>query len=113
MATESGQPESGDHIVIICGANALTSRIAEELTLRYGLSVTAIVPVAASGHGARLGAMPGVRLLERPDLSADTLLDAGLQQAQGLAILHQDDLGNFHAALRAQEINPQRRATSG
>ena len=106
MAIQAGPPESGDHI-IICGANALTSRIAEELTLRYALSVTAIVPIAAGGHGARLGAMPGVRLLERPELSADTLLDAGLRQAQGLAILHQDDLGNFHAALRAQEINPQ------
>jgi len=28
---------------------------------------------------------------------------------RGLAILHQDDLGNFHAALRAQELNPQLR----
>ena len=54
MPTESGEPESGDHI-IICGANALTVRIAEELTLRYGLAVTAIVPSAATGHGARLG----------------------------------------------------------
>jgi Trk K+ transport system NAD-binding subunit len=106
VAIQAGQPESGDHI-IICGANALTSRTAEELTLRYALEVTAVVASAASGHGARLGAMPGVRLLERPELSADTLLEAGLQQAQGLAILHQDDLGNFHAALRAQEINPQ------
>jgi hypothetical protein len=43
-------PESGeleDH-VILCGANALASRMAEELTARYGLTVTAIVPSAAS-----------------------------------------------------------------
>ncbi len=106
MPTEPGEPESGDHI-IICGANALTARMAEELTLRYGLAVTAIVPSAASGHAARLGTMPAVRLLERAELSADTLLAAGLRQARGLAILHQDDLGNFHAALRAQEISPQ------
>jgi Trk K+ transport system NAD-binding subunit len=95
-----------DH-VIICGANALTSRMAEELTLRYGLTVTAIVPSAASGHGARLGAMPAVRVLERAELTADALLEAGLPGARGLAILHQDDLANFHAALRAQEISPQ------
>ena len=75
MAIRAGQPESGDH-VIICGANALTSRIAEELSLRYGLPVTAVVPSAASGFGARLAAMPAVRLLERAELSADALLQA-------------------------------------
>ncbi len=106
MAPQSRAPESEDHI-IICGANALASRMAEELTARYGLSVTAIVPSAASGHGARLAAMPAVRVLERPELSADTFLAAGLPDARGLAILHQDDLGNFHAALRAQELSPQ------
>jgi Trk K+ transport system NAD-binding subunit len=106
VPTETGQPDSGDH-VIICGANALTARMAEELTLRYGLAVTAIVPSAASGHAATLAGMPAVRVLERVDLSADTLMAAGLQDARGLAILHQDDLGNFHAALRAQEVSPQ------
>lgn len=106
MTIPAGQPESGDHI-IICGANALASRMAEEITLRYGLPVTAVVPSAASGFGARLTAMPAVRLLERAELTADTLLEAGLQQARGLALLNQDDLGNFHAALRAQEISPQ------
>jgi Trk K+ transport system NAD-binding subunit len=102
-------PESGeleDH-VILCGANALAARMAEELTARYGLAVTAIVPSAASEHGARLAAMPGVRVLERPELTADVFADAGLSAARGLAIVHQDDLGNFHAALRAQEISPR------
>jgi Trk K+ transport system NAD-binding subunit len=102
----SGELE--DH-VIICGANALSSRMAEELTARYGLAVTAIVPSAASGHAARMAAMPGVRVLERPELNADAFTDAGLPAARGLAILHQDDLGNFHAALRAQELRPRLR----
>jgi Trk K+ transport system NAD-binding subunit len=106
VAPQSSAPESEDHI-IICGANALASRMAEELTARYGLSVTAIVPTAASGHGARLAAMPAVRVLERAELSVDTFLAAGLPDARGLAILDQDDLGNFHAALRAQELSPQ------
>jgi Trk K+ transport system NAD-binding subunit len=99
-------PEPSDH-VIICGANALTSRMAEELTARYGLEVTAIIPSAAAGHGARMAAMPGVRVLERDELTAEAFLAAGLTEARGLAILHQDDLGNFHAALRAQELSPQ------
>jgi Trk K+ transport system NAD-binding subunit len=98
-------PEPGH--VIVCGANALTSRMAEELTARYGLEVTAIIPSAAAPHGARMAAMPGVRVLERDELTADAFLEAGLPEARGLAILHQDDLGNFHAALRAQELSRQ------
>jgi Trk K+ transport system NAD-binding subunit len=98
-------PEPSEH-VIICGANALTSRVAEELTARYGLEVTAIIPSGAADHGARLAAMPGVRVLERDELTAEAFLAAGLPDARGLAILHQDDLGNFHAALRAQELSP-------
>ena len=99
-------PGPEDH-VILCGANALASRMAEELTARYGLAVTAIVPSAASEHALRLSAMPGVRILERPELTEDAFVDAGLLTARGLAILHQDDLGNFHAALRAQELSPR------
>jgi Trk K+ transport system NAD-binding subunit len=105
VAPQYGTPEFSDH-VIICGANALASRMAEELTARYGLAVTAIVPSAAIGHGARMAAMPGVRVLERAELTADALTAAGLPDARGLAIVHQDDLGNFHAALRAQELRP-------
>jgi voltage-gated potassium channel Kch len=98
----SGEP---DGHVILCGANALASRMAEEFTARYGLAVTAIVPRAASEHAQRMSAMPGVRVLERSDLTADAFVDAGVSSARGVAILHQDDLGNFHAALRAQEIS--------
>jgi Trk K+ transport system NAD-binding subunit len=100
--------ELEDH-VILCGANALASRMAEELTARYGLAVTAIVPSGASAHAVRMSAMPGVRVLERPELTADAFIDADLPGARGLAILHEDDLGNFHAALRAQELSPRLR----
>jgi Trk K+ transport system NAD-binding subunit len=103
VAPHPGEPT--DHIVI-CGANALTSRMAEELTARYGLTVTAIVPSVADRHAARMTAMPGVQVLERAVLDSDTFLDAGLPTARGLAILHEDDLGNLHAALRAHEVSP-------
>lgn len=98
--------EMADH-VIICGANALASRMAEELTARYGLAVTAIVPSVTARHGALLQAMPGVRVLERAELDDQAFLDADLPSARGLAIVHEDDLGNVHAALRAQDINPR------
>ena len=83
--------------------------MAEELTVRYGLTVTAIVPPGPNAHSARMRAMPGVSVLERSELDSDAFLDAGLPAARGLAILHEDDLGNFHAALRAQEVSPQAR----
>jgi Trk K+ transport system NAD-binding subunit len=95
-----------DH-VILCGANTLASRMAEELTARYGLAVAAIVPSAADEHAIRMAAMPQVRVLERAELTADAFLAANLPAARGLAILSQDDLGNLHAALRAQELSPE------
>ncbi|HEY7324705.1 MAG TPA: NAD-binding protein [Streptosporangiaceae bacterium] len=98
-------PEPAGH-VIICGANALASRMAEELTARYGLAVTAIVPSADSELASRMRAMPGVRLLERSRLDRDTFGEAGLHDARGLAIVDEDDLGNVRAAMRAQEVRP-------
>jgi Trk K+ transport system NAD-binding subunit len=106
VTAQSGPAEFSDH-VILCGANAITSRMTEELTARYGLAVTVIVPSAQTVHSARMAAMPGVRVLEHAELTTDAFLAAGLPDARGLAILHQDDLGNFHAALRAQELSPR------
>jgi len=101
VTAQSAEP--ADH-VIICGANALASRMAEELTARYGLAVTAIVPPGESESAARMRAMPGVRLLERSRLDRDAFAEAGLADARGLAILDEDDLGNVRAAMRAQEV---------
>ncbi len=100
--------QSRDH-VIICGANALASRMAEEFTARYGLGVIVIAPSASAGHAARMAAMPGVQVLERGELTSEAFLAADLPTARGLAIVHQDDLGNFHGALRAQELKPDLR----
>jgi len=100
--------ELADH-VILCGANGLASRMAEELTARYGLAVTAIVPSATDEHALRMAATPRVHVLEHPELTAEAFLAANLPAARGLAILNQDDLGNLHAALRAQELRPELR----
>ena len=54
------------------------SRMAEELTARYGLAVTAIVPSAASGHGAADGGDAGGARPRAAELTADAFLDAGL-----------------------------------
>jgi Trk K+ transport system NAD-binding subunit len=77
----------------------------EELTLRYGEEVTVILPSAGRGHGPRIAQLPGVRLIERAELDHEAFLAAEVPAARGIALLHQDDLGNFHAALRAAELN--------
>lgn len=97
-----------DHLVV-CGDDALTARVVEELTARYGQTVTAIVRSASSGHGQRIARLPGVRVIERAELDHRAFIDADVASARALAVLHQDDLGNFHAALRAQELNPDLR----
>jgi Trk K+ transport system NAD-binding subunit len=101
-------PAGRDHLVV-CGDNRLASRMVEELTVRYGEPVTVILPSAGSGHGPEITRLPGVRVIERAELDHRAFVDADVPSARGLAIVHQDDLGNFHAALRAQELNPDLR----
>ena len=95
----------GDHL-IVCGDGPLSYRITEELTSRYGQRVTVILPDRLHNHGPQISALPGVRVLEYPELSSQAFTDAGVQSAQALAVVWQDDVGNLHAGLRAQELNP-------
>jgi Trk K+ transport system NAD-binding subunit len=95
--------------MVLCGDDALTSRMAEELTLRYGEQVTVIMPSAQRGHGPAIARLPGVRVIERAEVGHEAFLAADVPSARALALLRQDDLGNFHAALRAQELNPDLR----
>ncbi len=104
MATDPGPASRRPHFVV-CGEDTLALRIIEELTVRYGEQVTVILPSAQRGQGPLMARLPGVRIIERADLDHQAFLAAGLPSARALALLRQDDLGNFHAALRAQELN--------
>jgi Trk K+ transport system NAD-binding subunit len=97
-----------DHL-IVCGDDALAYRIVEELTARYGERVTVILPSRERSHAPRIARLPGVRVIERAELDSEAFADAQVQSARALALLSQDDLGNFHAALRAQDLNPDLR----
>jgi Trk K+ transport system NAD-binding subunit len=93
-----------DHLVV-CGSDALALRMVEDLAVRYAEQVTVIMRSAERDHGPQIARLPGVRVVERPETDRQAFLEADLGSARGLALLDQDDLGNFHAALRAQEIN--------
>jgi Trk K+ transport system NAD-binding subunit len=95
----------GDHL-IVCGDGPLSYRITEELTARYGEHVTVILPDRRHNHGPQISALPRVRVLEYPELSSQAFTDADVQSARALAVVWQDDVGNLHAGLRAQELNP-------
>ena len=95
----------GDHL-IVCGDGPLSYRITEELTSRYGEQVTVILPDRRHNHGPQISALPRVRVLEHPELSSQAFTDADVQTARALAVVWQDDVGNLHAGLRAQELNP-------
>src|SRR2546430_6241004 len=91
--------------LIVCGDNALASRVIEELPTTYGQQVTVLLRTGSNGLAPRIAALPRVRVIERPELDSDAFAAAGVASARSLALLGQDDLGNFHAALRAQELN--------
>ncbi len=91
---------------MVCGSDALALRMVEDLAVRYAEQITVIMRSAERGHGPQIARLPGVRVIERPETDRRAFLEADLGSARGLALLDQDDLGNFHAALRAQEINP-------
>src|ERR1700730_5745676 len=95
----------GDHHVV-CGDGPLAYRITEELTSRYGERVTVVLPSRQRNAGPHLSALPAVLVLERPELNSQAFTDADVQSARALAVVWQDDVGNLHAGLRAQELNP-------
>ena len=95
--------------LVVCGDQSLAFLLTEELTTRYGEDVTVILPSRLRNHGPKIARLPNVHLIERPALTADAFREARVGSARAVALLQQDDLGNFHAALRAQELNPELR----
>jgi Trk K+ transport system NAD-binding subunit len=109
MPAPAQRTDRGDDHLIVCGDGPLAYRITEELTFRYGEQVTVVLPSRQRNYGPQISALPQVRVLEHPELSIQAFADAGVQSARALAVVWQDDVGNFHAGLRAQELNPRLR----
>jgi len=98
----------GSHFVV-CGDNPLAYRIARELTKRYGEDVVVLLADKAKNHGPRIAELPGVTVREHSALTTEAFTDADIASARAMALVSPDDLTNFHAALRAQELNPDLR----
>ncbi|MFI9341867.1 NAD-binding protein [Streptomyces sp. NPDC052773] len=120
--------------MVVCGDDALAERLAADLRELYRKRVTVVVPSLPGDRRAGVGpagrtrtamllarmqtlvnrtaAAPvasGVRVLEAPLLDEETLAEAGVAQADALALVHDDDETNIRAALAARRLNPRLR----
>lgn len=99
---------TGSHFVV-CGDNPLAYRIARDLTRRYDQGVVVILADKLNNHGPQIAALPGVTVREHAALTSEAFIDADVASARAMALVGPDDLANFHAALRAQELSPDLR----
>ena len=100
---ERATAASGGHVVL-CGLNELGYRTLEEL-VRLGEEVVVIVrsPADELARGAR---ELGATLVPGSYRDQAVLRAAGVPVAGALVVAEDDDVGNLHAALAAQELNP-------
>ncbi|MFY1674833.1 NAD-binding protein [Plantactinospora sp. WMMB334] len=107
-----GLRTNGDHRphYVVCGQDALAVQLVTELLGNdpqgSGVRVTVVVPHRRRPDGPDIRVVRGIRTIESDRLDEETFRAAGLAGASGLALLHQDDVGNIHAALCAQEVEP-------
>ncbi|GAP47524.1 NAD(P)-binding protein [Streptomyces azureus] len=126
-----GVPRPGH--MIVCGDDALAERLAAELATVYRERVTLVVPPSRQ-HATTRGRTPAAALLgriqaamnrtegstvsgatgaphvvEAAALDEATLAEARVREAAALALVHDDDETNIHAALAARRLNPRLR----
>ncbi|RKN10221.1 NAD-binding protein [Streptomyces radicis] len=109
--------------MIVCGDDALATRLAGELHEVYRERVTLVVPsTRGTGRGERRAALlgrlsaamgrsdgepvPRVTELAAEEPTDDVLRQAGVERATALALVHDDDEINIRAALAARRLNP-------
>ncbi|WP_173078187.1 NAD-binding protein [Phytohabitans rumicis] len=92
---------------VICGSDPLTYRVVRELTRSTDARITVVLPTRRRLEGPDLAEIKGIRIIRADLLNEDTFRAAGLAGADGLALMRQDDVGNIHAALCAQEVEPR------
>ncbi len=90
---------------IVCGQDPLAYHLVNTL-VPGSARVTVIVPPGRRPVGPDIAAIRGVRSIRAERIDEDVLRAAGLAGAAGLALMQQDDVGNIHVALTAQEIAP-------
>jgi Trk K+ transport system NAD-binding subunit len=94
---------------VICGADSLAYRLAEELVNRHNGEVTVIVQSRAGRYGALISRLSGVHVLEADRPHPEAFAEIDLSTVDALALVESNDVANIDAALAAHEINPNLR----
>ncbi|MEO3779125.1 NAD-binding protein [Micromonospora sp. B11E3] len=98
---------------VVCGSDPLAYWVVRALLateLEFGrVRITLVVPERRRSDGPDGRDVDGIQVVRADRLDEATFRRAGLAGADGLALLHQDDVGNMHAALCAQEVEPRLR----
>jgi Trk K+ transport system NAD-binding subunit len=98
---------------VVCGSDPLAYWVVRSLLTTESpagrVRITLVVPERRRSEGPDGRDLPGVQVILADRLDEATFHRAGLAGAEGLALLHQDDVGNMHAALCAQEVEPRLR----
>src|SRR5438874_19487 len=92
--------------IVLCGLDGLGLRTFEELR-RLGEDVI-VIANESDGFAARARSQ-GATIIEGNYREEAVLRAAGIETARALVIIEANDVGNIHAALAAQEINPRLR----
>ncbi len=82
-------------------------RLVEELTTRYDIRVTAIVPAPGRQPGATASAASPASSWSSPSNWTPDARTGRHPDAAAIGLIEQDDSGNIDAALLAQELNPE------
>lgn len=93
--------------IVVCGLDTLGLRLVKELR-RLGEDVVVVVEEAEARRVAEATSV-GASIVRGGYVDEATLHRADVQTARALALVEQNDVGNLHAGLTAQEINPQLR----
>ena len=101
-AARMGTDQLAGHVVL-CGLDDLGYRTLEEFR-RLGEEVVVIARRPSETFAARARAL-GARVVIGDYRDESVLRDAGVAAASAIVIEEDDDVGNLHAALAAQELN--------
>ena len=105
-ATPGGPgPGPNSRQIVLCGLEGLGLRTLEELH-RLGEDVVVIAASPSEQFAARAEAL-GATLIRGDYTQESVLKSAGVEGASAIVLTDSSDLGNLHAALTAQELNPR------
>jgi Trk K+ transport system NAD-binding subunit len=92
--------------LVVCGDTPLAFRLADELATRYLQDVAVILPSKKRNHGPQIARLPRVKVHEALELNDEAFRDVNADAARAVALVGNSEVGNIHAALRVQELNP-------